>query len=201
MSITRNAPRAFWLLAQSILNTLYNLFGEPQDIAQQGWVSRQSHALMARWIRSAEALLRRLLLLEAAALKLPPAPVSRRAPRVRTRRLHEFYPEDPQTWRVSLRCSAPQSRRRGGRTSRGGGALSDAFVLALRYEALLRAYNDPAPYAHRLARRLARTPAVTQAVLTPHADAVHLLGDEYCALDAAAHAVRMTPAAPRSNSS
>jgi len=200
MSITRTAPRAFWLLAQSILNTLYNLFGEPQNIAQQGWVSRQSHALMARWIRSAEALLRRLLLLEAAALKLPPAPVSRRAPRVRTRRLHEFYPEDPQTWRVSLRCSAPQNRRRGARTRRGG-ALCDTFVLALRYEALLRAYNDPAPYARRLARRLARTPAIAETVLTPHIDAVHLLGDDYCALDAAARVVRITPAAPVSDSS
>jgi len=200
MSITRTAPRAFWLLAQSILNTLYNLFGEPQDIAQQGWVSRQSHALMARWIRSAEALLRRLLLLEAAALKLPPAPAPRRALRVRKRRLHEFYPEDPQTWRVSLRCSAPQNRRRGGRTRRGG-ALCDTFVLALRYEALLRAYNDPAPYARRLARRLARTPAIAETVLTPHADAVHLLGDDYCALDAAARVVRITPTAPVSDSS
>jgi hypothetical protein len=34
--------------------------------------------------------------------------------------------------------------------------LRDAWALALRYEALIRAYNNPAPYARRLAHRLMR---------------------------------------------
>lgn len=198
MTSTRHAPLDFWRAAEYILNVIFNLFGEPQDIAQNPWVAPKTHKLIARWLRGAEALLRRLLLLEAAALNLAPTPRRARAPRQRTRRLHAFYPDDPSTWRVSFRCSerGASSARTSPRRFGAAATQVDAFVLALRYEALLRVYNDPAPYARRLALR----GAVTRAMLAPCPDAANLIGDDYAAIDLAAHSA-CANAATRDDSS
>jgi hypothetical protein len=128
-------------------------------------------------LASPEALLRRLLLIEAAALDLAARPPRARAPRQRVRRRFEFWPDKPEDWRVSFRCfQASQARET--KTGRGPsracavssaardvGRFRDAWPLAERYEALIRAFNTPHPHARRLARRLRAEPKALAAVL------------------------------------
>lgn len=65
----------------------------------------------------------------------------------------------------------------------------NAMPLALRAEAMLRAFNDPAPYARRLARRLARHPERAFGLACLPADTTLLIGGEFAfAAAAPAHA-------------
>lgn len=126
---------------------------------------------MMQWIGAAEAFMRQLLHIEAnailGAIALPPTkPHAHKSPR--TRRLVTFHPDRPEAWRVSFRCNVEQTRpagmpqRRPARTpSLHTPTVYDAWPLALRSEALLRVFNDPIPYARRLARRLHAHPART----------------------------------------
>jgi hypothetical protein len=177
---------------------LFDLFGEPGDIASRGVIGPRGRALMMPWLRAGEAFLRRLLFIEALAL----APELRAgSPRARTRaprRLMHFFAEKPEDWRVSFRVVPPARRvSRGGRNrlktpaldlppalcaprpqqsefwcARGVVRSSDgqsrtiaqraprdpqnAWPVAERLEALLRAYNAPQRCARRLARLLVR---------------------------------------------
>lgn len=165
------------------MHTLLALFGAPAAIAGQHTLTAKAHALMASWLRCAEALLRHLLLIEAAALTLAPPrarPSRARAPRADT----PFNPDDPQTWRAPFSCCAA-ARLRHAQTgaslslSKGGARRNarfpSALPLARRFEAVLRAFNDPAPYARRLARTLRAAPQRTTAVLHIPPEAQHRL--------------------------
>ncbi|MBC7770848.1 MAG: hypothetical protein H7124_18875, partial [Phycisphaerales bacterium] len=66
-STIRHAPLDLWRIAEAFLHRLHDLFGAPQDIAAQHTLTRAAHKLMASWLSVGEALLRRLLLIEAAA--------------------------------------------------------------------------------------------------------------------------------------
>ena len=130
---------------------------------------------MLDWLRAGEALMRRLLLIEAVAY----AGARRRHRHARKanprqRKLMTFTAEHPEAWRVSFRCinsspacggsvSAQSAMTKGaappapsGRCAttspvNGGGVrFFSAWPLAERCEALLRVFNDPAPYAKRL---------------------------------------------------
>ncbi len=59
-----------------------------------------------------------------------------------------------------------------------GNPLRSAWPLALRFETLLRAYNEPIPFARRLARRLARKAESVKRVLRMQADLRPLIGEE-----------------------
>ncbi len=76
----RHAPRELWLIAQAFLNALYNLFGAPEDVAARHTLALKAHKMLASSLRAGEALLRKLLLIEAAA----PA---RKPPRAKTSRV------------------------------------------------------------------------------------------------------------------
>lgn len=177
------------------MHTLIALFGAPAAIAGQHTLTAKAHALLASWLRCAEALLRHLLLIEAAALTLKPArarPNRTRPPRADA----QFNPDDPQTWRVSFRCFS--SPVRGGSVSAqcamtmgaaapsvacgatrflsalgGGKRFFSAIPLARRFEAVLRAFNDPTPYAHRLARTLRAAPQRVRSALRASPEAEH----------------------------
>ncbi len=157
----RTAPLALWRVAQAFLVTLHALFGGPEDVARRHTLRAKAHALMAGWLRCAEALMRRLVAIEAAAYPKPNTRPLLHKPRSRVRKLMGFDAEHPEKWRVSLRSFASQR----GSVSGCRGSSPDnrqrfrsAWPLAERYEALLRVFNDPAPYAARLARRLHATP-------------------------------------------
>lgn len=186
----RTAPLSLWRIAQTFLNVLYGLFGAPDDVAARGWIARQTHKLLASWLRAGEVLLRHLLLLEAAALTQAPAR-TQRASRPRVRTAHEFCADAPETWRVSFRAvcavihthsdrdddrSEALAVRVCHRLAPRHPALRDAWPLAERYEALIRVFNNPAPYAARLLRRLNHAPRYVARVLAAPAEATPLIG-------------------------
>jgi hypothetical protein len=166
----RAAPIALWRVAEAFLHTLHNLFGAPEDVVFRHTLTRGPYLLLLSWIRVGEALLRRLLLIEAASL---PKPNTRHilwpTRKKRVRRMIEFFDDKPEDWRVSFRCfqseraALRQAQRVGVRSSvtlslsKGDVAppsFHSVWPLAERYEALLRVFNDPTAYAKRLAKRL-----------------------------------------------
>lgn len=210
VSSTRTAPPALWRIAGVFLRTLHMLFGDPTAVAERHTLTGKAHAQMASWLRCAEAMLRRLILIEASAIAKPNTRPLLKPRRSRTRKLMMFTPEDPQKWRTSFRlfldrrhprrpAPAPagetltvrggprpfiirverppphRAQRHDTRTGRKRPApilrqdrawrmdeeklrFRSAWPLAERYEALLRVFNDPAPYARRAAARLHATP-------------------------------------------
>lgn len=180
----RLAPLALWRIADAFLNTLFALFGAPSDVAFRHTFTARSHEQLASWLRCAEAMMRRLLLIEAAAYPKPNTRPLLRPARPRARKELTFDADEPQNWRVSFRCfsspvraqreaagpvsvspSLPKAKR--ARISREDRWCAENFKpvrfrsswpLALRYEALIRVFNDPTTYARRLARRLHATP-------------------------------------------
>jgi hypothetical protein len=161
------SPRAtLWAAAREALRFMQTLFGGPAAIAALVWVVGARRAEMLAWLAPVEALLRKLVALEAASLSVsPPMP---RTPPVgpgarRPRGVIDI--ETPQNWPARFRVSASQERRRDAGPAtppRTAGApnfdgLYGAFPLAARLEAALRVMENPAPYAQRLARRLARS--------------------------------------------
>jgi hypothetical protein len=189
---TRHAPIALWRVAQAFMHTLYNLFGAPEDVAFAHTLTTNPYQLMLSWIRCAEAMLRRLLLIEASAYAgAVPKPNAPRPKRHRARKRHAFTHDKPEAWRVSFRCfhlpprrggSAEQREAKGdvsrapsdayGVSSPASGGdknrFHNAWPLAERYEAILRVYNNPEPYARRLAARLrANAPRIKEVLRAP----------------------------------
>lgn len=188
----RTAPIALWRVMQALLGTLYTLFGAPEDVAREHTFTTKAHAHLASWLRSAEALLRRLLLIEASAHPKPNTRPLLMPSRRRERRLMSFTPDAPQDWRVSFRVFATADRRlpagipasqraQAGDTRNtecrleagGPQRFYSAWPLAERYEALIRVFNDPTAYARRLARNLHATPHRVCEVLRIDKDAPH----------------------------
>jgi hypothetical protein len=186
----RKAPIQLWRFARMFFCNLHLAWGNPRDVAAMPFLSRGLQALLASWLRVGEALMRHMLLIEAAAFAPSTGTAnpsfSRRRPRERT--LHHFDADKPEDWRVSF-SAVPSSPARGGSAERSEakGEIArfasprSAWPLALRYEAIVRVFNDPAPDARRLARGLQARPERAEALLaTPpefqhrvdHADAI-----------------------------
>ncbi|MEZ5961207.1 MAG: hypothetical protein R3C30_12370 [Hyphomonadaceae bacterium] len=109
--IDRTAPLALWRVAEAFMRLLAALFGDPSHVAAKHTLTLKAHQLMASWLRTGEAMMRRLLLIEAAAYAKPNTRPLLRAPRKRTRKLMHFFPGTPEQWRVSFRCLAPMLRQ------------------------------------------------------------------------------------------
>lgn len=211
-----HAPPALWAAARALICAIFNLFGAPEKIAAQGVHSARERSLILTWLRAGEAMVRQLLLIEAAACALPALRVRKRVARVRVRKAMSFAADAPETWRVSFRCF-PSSPTRGGSVERSsretkgdvvGHAPSDAFgvssptrggdkryfsawPLAERAEAMLRAFNNPAAFAQRLARRLKRAPARVSAVLRVPENLQHVIAEhDFAALQEGAESAR-----------
>jgi len=101
------------------MHILHALFGDPSHIAAKHTLTLKAHQLLASWLRAGEAMMRRLLLIEAAAYPKPNTRPLLRAPRKRTRKLMHFYPETPEKWRVSFRCFTTLPGRRAKRGEPG----------------------------------------------------------------------------------
>lgn len=101
---TRQPRRQLWLIAQHFITTLFAVFGAPEAIATRHTLVREQCALIAKWLRAGETLMRQLLLIEAAALPKPNTRPLLRKSRARKRRVMHFSAEEPQAWRVSFRC-------------------------------------------------------------------------------------------------
>lgn len=178
-SPTRHAPRAFWLIAQAFMQSLYALFGNPEDIAKAPYRQARAYKQLATWIAAGEALLRRLLMIEAANAPVL-APLKKRVRVYQKREKIECAPDRPEAWPVSFRAF-PRARkswraRRSSRRRLFPRRIVDSWRLAVRYEALMRAYNNPAPYAARLARRLRAEPKRARIILRASPAAIQTLG-------------------------
>ncbi|MEQ1493906.1 MAG: hypothetical protein ABL932_25525, partial [Terricaulis sp.] len=97
-------------MAQAFLATLHMLFGDPTAVATRHTLTGKAHAHMASWLRCAEAMLRRLILIEASAIAKPNTRPLLKPRRSRTRKLMTFTPEEPEKWRTSFRLFAPGPR-------------------------------------------------------------------------------------------
>lgn len=107
----RTAPLALWRIAEAFLQMLCALFGGPDKIAEKHTLTAKDHGLIASWLRCGEAMLRRLLLIEAAAYPRPNTRPLLHVKRKRTRKLCSFWPEKPEEWRVHFDClNAPRRR-------------------------------------------------------------------------------------------
>src|SRR5262249_35617683 len=121
---------------------------------------------------------------EALALPTSPPAMGRLGGGQRVRRLHTQDPENSETWRVTFRVTGSSTRLRfakaaqasaliqqdsetlllpeervarlEGKTTGSAGRFTPTWPAAERFEALLRAFNDPAPYVKRLARLIQR---------------------------------------------
>jgi hypothetical protein len=181
----RHAPIALWRAAGAFIATLFHLFGGPEQIAEGEVLTDKARALLLSWLRAGEAFVRRLLLVEAAAYASDLPPVRR--PRVRKRRARRvmcFSADKPGEWRVSFRMvearvSARRATRKASAAPRRERRFHSAWPIAERYEALLRAYNDPAPYARRLARRLRQRPSLANAIFAAPDNAPRLVGEDF----------------------
>ena len=166
----RSAPLVLWRVAEAFLNMLHALFGAPEEIAAKHTLTRHARGFLLSWIASAEALLRRLLIIEAAACPKPePRPRLARK-RKHTRSAYAFDPDKPESWRVGFRCFAspvrgPSFSARTPKSETQEQRFYAARPLAERYEALIRVFNDPGRFARRLARRLYAAPYKLPALL------------------------------------
>lgn len=102
--LDRTAPLALWRAAAAFMHVLAALFGGPGQIAAKHTLTLKAHQLLASWLRAGEAMMRRLLLIEAAAFPKPNTRPLLRTSRKRTRKLMHFFPETPEQWCVSFRC-------------------------------------------------------------------------------------------------
>ncbi|PZO46566.1 MAG: hypothetical protein DCF16_18825, partial [Alphaproteobacteria bacterium] len=100
---TRTAPIALWRIAQGFLHILYNLFGAPEDVAFRHTLTRGPYALLLSWLRVGEAMMRRLIAIEAAAFPKPNTRPLLHAARKRKRRAIGFECDKPEDWRVCFR--------------------------------------------------------------------------------------------------
>ena len=185
----RNAPIALWRVAETFLHTLHNLFGAPEDVAFRHTLTLAPYRLLLSWISVGEAMLRRLLLIEAAALPKPNTrpilwPQTHLLGRKkRARRMIEFFDDKPEDWRVSFRCQhdarVSKMKLKGVTLSLSKGDASppsfhSVWPLAERYEALIRVFNDPTGFAKRLAKRLyARAVAALRSLVREPREAQH----------------------------
>jgi len=157
----RQAPIALWRAAEALITALFNLFGAPEQIAAQHTLTKDTRALLLTWLRAAEAIVRRLIFIEASKLPADGPPPSRRhaakMPAIRARQPSAFDSSNPESWRVTFRCSVAD-RQNSRRRSRRHRAPRPIFArsIAERFEALLRAFNSPLPFARRLAQRLSQ---------------------------------------------
>lgn len=227
-----HAPPILWAAARALISTIFALFGEPARIAAQHTHRQSERRLLLKWLRAGEALMRHLLLIEAACYAKPNTRPLLRARRARTRRLMTFEADKPEAWRVSFRCLTTLPGRSAKReepgpivqhaaadgwapdrrvlTHAGPGSVRNkrlsreerwcseywpkpkfynAWTLAERAEALLRAFNNPEPYARRLAARLHATPHRARA-LTQHPPNLPHVIDHFDTLREAAQTAR-----------
>ena len=90
-----------------LISTIFALFGDPSYIAWQHTRRKSERTLLLKWLRAGEALMRHLLLIEAASYARPNTRPLLRASRKRTRRMMSFEADKPEAWRVSFRCLTP----------------------------------------------------------------------------------------------
>jgi hypothetical protein len=112
----RSALASGWEGARQVLDFMLILLDPPAAIAGRRTIGSRTRQLMCDWIRNLEILVRRLLVIAALALVLPP---SHRAGGKRSvREPRPFVLDNPASWKVCLRLFQTPSGNRGARSRR-----------------------------------------------------------------------------------
>ncbi|GAM99045.1 hypothetical protein U91I_02683 [alpha proteobacterium U9-1i] len=166
-----------WEAARYYIHCAYVMFGGPQKLAEQSYLSRKDHKHCSDWLYRCEELMRRLIFIHALRFfwiampktKPRPFPISYS---YETKSL-AFDPENPRQWRVSFDLNASplgppasppastnSSEQSAGRRDAGGPSETAPVLcctaLARRLEALRRAALNPLHVTMRLMRILQR---------------------------------------------
>ncbi|MGE0743155.1 MAG: hypothetical protein AB7O98_17605 [Hyphomonadaceae bacterium] len=198
----RAAPIALWRIVEAFLRVVFSVCGNPEEVARRITLTAKARAIMLPWLNAAEALMRQILLVEAAALAGSGDTHARRGMRqVRAASAlacvsppaSEPAPldDDPANWRVSFKALPPTGRQNASarasapRRARRDTRFHSARPIAVRLEALLRVFNAPMPYARRLAKRLRLAPRLLAAFLVTAMPSLISHQDFYAVSDAA----------------
>jgi hypothetical protein len=151
----------------------FSLMGFPEEIARKLWLKASERDFMLSLLRPLECMLRGLIFLRAALLPPePPRPERKQRPRKDLPATFgaPFNTDHPESWRTKFalerrrpnrhlsptpkHAGAAPAHRSPPRFDADGNRLHSAAPIALRLEALIRGFNDPAPLAKELARAL-----------------------------------------------
>ncbi|MCX7356825.1 MAG: hypothetical protein NT015_01545 [Alphaproteobacteria bacterium] len=125
------APLALWRVAEAFMHILHALFGDPSQVAFRHTLTLKAHRVMASWLRCGEAMMRRLLLIEAATYAKPNIRPLLRAPHKRVPKLMHFFVEAPEKWRVSFRCFVSPTLRQAQADTVDGATSPESVRLSL----------------------------------------------------------------------
>ncbi|MBC7769061.1 MAG: hypothetical protein H7124_09770 [Phycisphaerales bacterium] len=197
---------SFWAAARALYQRMRASLGAPEAIAQRRHIERETLAAMRAWLRPIEALVRKLIFIEAAALAREPqaprlAPVQRATPCFRKATLEpqkrvpslRIWPRDPPMPARIRQLGLPllvrdiyRERARDARSRQLNMVRfmrpSEPLRIARRIEALARLLEKPTSAIRRLAKKLRAAPLIALKIAlapwprSPHADP-HLQGD------------------------
>ena len=165
MDLEALTPENLWRVLRGHIEALCALFGLPQKLAARTWLARWEARRISNTLRPVEILLRRLVFFDALRLRQTPAPETKSRPQrtMTGARGASFDPDNPESWTVRFDLGdalAPKRAVRRARPTHEPSRQVSSAPLALRLEALIRGFNDPASLAQRLARRLSRHPTL-----------------------------------------
>lgn len=164
-----------------MLGRVLSLTGGPLIIAAFAYVPIEQRKLIRNWIARLEHIVRKLLLVEAAQVCVPPTrprTYASRRPLRAAKRAKGFI-------LTSHRRTSTRRRHAPLKTTR-----DHARLLAARLAAVEHVFLNPAPYARRLARRLQRKPTAAIALAaTPARSTVIDHADSRLPIDATAAAL------------
>src|SRR5262249_46336448 len=147
------------------IDSICEWFGLPRAIAARVKLPRKEYKILLAWIADAEALLRRILVIEAASLDLKPA-AAKIQPRA-TKPQKKTDKEHLHQTRSSFKLAEPEPAETkpvtdtsffDNRGYRERKRFFNVQGLARRFEALLRVFDAPQQYINRAARLVQRDP-------------------------------------------
>jgi hypothetical protein len=152
-----------WRYLADMVTMVITLFGTPAALAAMRILRRATRIEILHWLAPLEALARRLLLLEAAALAPRNAPPARALIRGRLANALRDTPapsDDPAHWRVCFSLwphgAHHHARRETHSVSQPSPQIKEtALAFAKRLEALSRLVRDRQPHVLRMAKLLA----------------------------------------------
>jgi hypothetical protein len=182
-----NDPHSeLWAVLRHFFGCAQRDIGDPTDIARIALIGPEARKLILDWLAPLEALLRRLLFLNAVAIELPnaphPNPAKLKAPKPNATPARPKVARDaenPASWPAHFRLAPPSAHRPAPsspqnappknprRGAHFGAGLYTGWPLALRFEALRRAMENPDALTLRLARLLRARPACARAFTQP----------------------------------
>ncbi|MGE3302801.1 MAG: hypothetical protein AB7M12_06775 [Hyphomonadaceae bacterium] len=164
-----------WAQVAQLVGWIVALFGAPGELAQRLGLARRTRAQLLQWLAPAEALARRLLVIEAAASPAAntPAPLAPlgRLPTVFADRAPRALQEDSAQWPVVFHLGLPRrapANPPNRRLPAPPRTPFNAAPLARRLEALARLCANRAGAVARLARRLRAQPETAARAFLPY---------------------------------